>query len=75
MNRDQDARGTQKSCSCGRIWNTLEQLLLDSEIKVLGFQPALVPGETESAYLFNHTACGNTLAISETAIRCGRLKS
>jgi hypothetical protein len=56
-----------KRCGCGAAWRTLEHLLVDPAVSLLGFQPG--PGaETEGAYLFNHLTCGNTLALRENTV-------
>ncbi len=75
MTARQNGHAILKRCSCGTSWQTLETLLLDSDISVIGLQPALVPGKTESVYLFNHAACGNTLAISEAEVRREQLRN
>ena len=61
-----------KRCSCGTIWKTLDCLLNDTNVKLLGFQESFTD-ETEGLYLFNHMDCGNTIALPEASIRLGCL--
>jgi hypothetical protein len=49
----------------------LETLLADPQVSLLGFQPSPIP-ESEGAYLFNHHACGSTMALLEKVV--GRLE-
>jgi hypothetical protein len=56
-----------KRCSCGVLWKTYENLIDDPCVSLLGFQPG--PDECEGAYLFNHTVCGNTIALHEAVVR------
>jgi hypothetical protein len=67
-----NSRKALKRCSCGTTWHTLDCLLNDAKIELLGFQESF-SNESEGLYLFNHTDCGNTIALPETSIRLGHL--
>ena len=71
---NKDGQIALKRCSCGTVWNTLDCLLGDTNIRLLGFQESFA-AESEGFYLFNHTYCGNTIAIPENSIRRSRLTS
>ncbi|GAB4331136.1 MAG: hypothetical protein Kow0099_02270 [Candidatus Abyssubacteria bacterium] len=64
MAASKSRKAEYRRCTCGKVWNTRDDLLRDAKVKIVGYQPDFV-SRKYNHFLFQHKAkgCGQYFGI------------
>ena len=64
MPRRRNKPSQYRKCSCGKTWETRDELLQDKKVRIVGYQPDFV-NHKDNQFLFQHRAktCGEFFGV------------